>query len=46
METIQIKKVQIKSPHQEIHLDGEPSLLDNTLTIEVLPLSLKVISNE
>lgn len=46
VEEFKINKIQIKSPHQEIHLDGEPLLMENILNIEVLPLSLKVISNE
>lgn len=46
VEEIKIKKAQIISPKQEIHLDGEPSLIEKTINIEVLPLSLKVISNE
>lgn len=46
VEEFKVKKIQIKSLHQEIHLDGEPLLMENILNIEVLPLSLKVISNE
>lgn len=46
VEEIKVKKVQIISPSKEIHLDGEPLLIENTINIEVLPLSLKVISNE
>ncbi|MGE0560855.1 MAG: diacylglycerol kinase family protein [Flavobacteriales bacterium] len=46
VEEIKIKKAHIKSPHQEIHLDGEPLLTDREIDIEVLPLSLNVITNE
>ena len=46
VEEIKVKKAQIISPSNEIHLDGEPLLIENTINIEVLPLSLNVISNE
>ena len=46
VEVIKIKKAHIISPKQETHLDGEPSLIENSINIEVLPLSLKVILNE
>lgn len=46
VEEIKVKKTQIISPSKEIHLDGEPLLIENTINIEVLPLSLNVISNE
>ena len=46
VEEIKVKKAQIISPNKEIHLDGEPLLIENTINIEVLPLSLNVISNE
>lgn len=46
VEEIKVKKAQLISPNQEIHLDGEPMLTKNTINIEVLPLSLNVITNE
>lgn len=46
VEELKVKKIQIISPNNEIHLDGEPLLIENSINIEVLPLSLNVISNE
>lgn len=43
---IKVQKAQIISPNQEIHLDGEPMLIETIINIEVLPRSLNVISNE
>ncbi len=42
--TIKAKKVQFFiTDRQEVHLDGEPIVFDKDLTIEINPLSIKVI---
>lgn len=46
VEEIKVKKAQIIFPNNEIHLDGEPLKIENKINLEVLPLSLNVISNE
>lgn len=37
------KKINIITPQQELHIDGEPFKMKNTLNIEVVPKSLNVI---
>ena len=40
------KKIKINAPFPEMHMDGEPILVEKEMNIEVLPKSLNVISNE
>lgn len=40
------KQLNISSPFPEMHIDGEPILVNEKIKIEILPQSLNVISNE
>lgn len=46
VEEIRVSKASILSPETTMHVDGEPVLTNKNILLEILPLSLNVITNE